>query len=41
MQARVRERVLRLFKPRELLLPEAMEGMREWGMRAAFLKTPI
>ena len=31
VQAQVRERILRLFKRRELLSPEVVEAMREWG----------
>ena len=31
VQVQVRERVLRLFKRRELLSPEAVDAMREWG----------
>ena len=36
VQAEVRERVLRLFKRRELLSPEAVDAMREGGMREVF-----
>lgn len=36
VQARVRERVLRLFKRRELLSPEAVDGMRELGHEGGF-----
>ncbi len=31
VQAQARERILRLFKRRELLSPEVVEAMREWG----------
>lgn len=31
VQAQVRERILRLFKRRELLSPEVADAMREWG----------
>ena len=36
VQAEVRERVLRLFKRRELLALEAVDAMREWGHEGGF-----
>ncbi|MDD5268541.1 MAG: transposase [Methylococcales bacterium] len=36
VQAEVRERVLRLFKRRALLSPEAVNAMREWGHEGGF-----
>ena len=36
VQALVRERVLRLFKRRELLSPETVDAMREWGHEGGF-----
>ncbi|MEE9395870.1 MAG: transposase [Methylococcales bacterium] len=36
VQAQVRERILRLFKRRELLSPEVVEAMREWGHAGGF-----
>ena len=36
VQAQVRERVLRLFKRRELLSPETVDAMREWGHEGGF-----
>jgi hypothetical protein len=36
VQAQVRERILRLFKRRELLAPEVVEAMREWSHAGGF-----
>ena len=36
VQAQVRERALRLFKRRELLSPETVDTMREWGHEGDF-----
>jgi hypothetical protein len=36
VQAQVRERILRLFKRRELLSPEVVEAMREWDHAGGF-----
>ncbi|MGH8552196.1 MAG: hypothetical protein ACRERS_02785, partial [Methylococcales bacterium] len=36
VQAEVRERVLRLFKRRALLSPEAADAMRAWGHEGGF-----
>jgi len=36
VQAQVRERILRLFKRRQLLSPEVVEAMREWHHKGGF-----
>ena len=37
VQAQARQRILRLFKRRELLSPDVVDAMREWGMKGGAL----